>query len=117
MKKHIPYLIQVIVNMDLNSGPLLGQLVSSERLNSFGQKFTQFIVRKIVETNIQKYQFYKLLTFLVQNTQSLKIQVISQLIANPVFRHKLYMQKKNVAVKMGRIKELVRKIDVLRQNQ
>ena len=64
----MPYLVYLTTAMELNSGPLLGQLASSERLNSYGQKFTQFIVRKIVELNLQKSQLYKLLTFLVQNT-------------------------------------------------
>lgn len=91
----------------------MGQVVSAERLNSEGQKFTNYIVKRIVDQNLQKSQLYKLLTFLVQNTQPLKILVLSQLTTSLVFRHKLYMNKKNVSVKIERIKELNRKILVL----
>ena len=56
---------------------------------------------------------YKLLTFLVQNTQPLKILVSSQLLRSPVFRHKLYLNPSNVSRKIERIKELARKILVL----
>lgn len=68
LSKHIPYLVFLALRFDLTSGPLLGQLVTAERLNPPGQKFIQFIVRKIVDLNLQKSQFYKLLGFLVQNT-------------------------------------------------
>ena len=74
-------------------------------------------MRQIVDRNLQKSQLYKLLTFLVQNTEPLKILVLSQLITNPVFRHKLYMNKKNVSVKIERTKELVRKVMVLQSWQ
>lgn len=47
----------------------------------------------------------------------MKVLVISQLITNPVFRHKLYMKKKNVSVKIERVKELVRKVMILQTHQ
>ena len=113
MRRHIPYLVHMAAECSLVTGPLLGQLVSAERLNSFGQKFTQYIVRRITEENLQQPQMYKLLTFLVQNTQPLKILVSSQLLRSPVFRHKLYLNPTNVSRKIERIKELARKILVL----
>ena len=45
MKQHIPFLVHMATKMDIVVGPLLGQIVSAERLNPFGQKFTQYIIR------------------------------------------------------------------------
>ena len=39
MKAQIPYLVDMALKMDLKTGPLLGQIISSERLLSSGQKF------------------------------------------------------------------------------
>jgi len=71
MKQHIPYFVHLALTFNLQTGPLLGQLVSAERLLPSGQKFVQFIVSRIIDRNVQKAQIYQLLTFLVQNTMSL----------------------------------------------
>ena len=40
MKEHVPYLIHMATKMDIKAGHLLGQIISAERLNPYGQKFT-----------------------------------------------------------------------------
>ena len=53
LKQHIPYLIH-LMKINLHSGHVLAQIVSSERLTDFGQKFIQFIVRKVLHEGMFK---------------------------------------------------------------
>ena len=98
------------MSLNLYTGHVLAQIVSPERLTDFGQKFIQFIVLKVLHENIFKSQIFKLLSVLALNARSVQTFILSQLIQNSDFRHKVYFSKKTNVRKIDHIKELIRKI-------
>ena len=63
LKKHIPYLIH-LMKQNLRSDHVLSQIISPERLTAYGQKFIQFLLRKILHENFFQSQIFKLLSVL-----------------------------------------------------
>ena len=57
-----------------------------------------------------KSQIFKLLSVLALNAQPIQSVILSQLIQNPQFRHKIYFSKNSNVRKIDHIKELVRKL-------
>ena len=98
------------MKQNLYTGHLLAQIVSSERLTDFGQKFIQFLVLKVEKESMFKSQIFKLLSVLALNVNSIQTVVLSQIIQNPKVHHKVYFSKNNNGRKIEHIKELVRKV-------
>jgi hypothetical protein len=53
LKKHLAYFTD-LAKWDIESGKVLAQVIQSDKLKTFGMKFHQFIIRKILDEKIYK---------------------------------------------------------------
>jgi len=70
----------------------MAEVILTERQHAFGQKFIQFIVRKVVDEKYYKSQIMRLLAVLASNAPNIKTYTLSQLVKDGTFRHRIYLQ-------------------------
>lgn len=61
LRPHLSYLAELI-KWDIESGKVMACVIQTEKLSTFGMKFHQFIIRKIIDEKIYKPQLFDYLT-------------------------------------------------------
>ena len=71
LKPHLVY-VTCMMDFDLPVCKIAAQIISQERHKAFGQKFMQYMIRKMTTEKCYKSQVFRLLSVVVRNSHRLQ---------------------------------------------